>query len=314
MSLTPIVQMKVGFTQDAGTGDPCDPVATGGYLGSDNQLIRVRIVNDGKTSSIVWGYDNASFLYRIAAINPDRSTITLAGGPPDAFHVPAAGQMVEILATATVLGSDPDATDPTGVAQILRVAAENTGVLHTLAKPYGPITQGDPTSYIVLSDQVSAALANSSLPLFLRVWQAELPYVEGTAITLEDPSSGISTGVTVTFSGGKVPADGAFWEIAVRPSTPQGVYPEDLLERPQPAAGPLHYVCPLAVIDWSKRPPAISNCRNSFDNLVELSRRKSGCCTVSISPRAAASVTPLENGATAVTTIGGCGFCNGLGR
>ena len=31
-------------------------------------------------------------------------------------------------------------------------------------------------------------------------------------------------------------------------------------------------------------------------------------------PRAAASVTPLENGATAVTTIGGCGFCSGLGR
>src|SRR5882724_9335011 len=31
-------------------------------------------------------------------------------------------------------------------------------------------------------------------------------------------------------------------------------------------------------------------------------------------PRAAASVTPLENGATAVTTIGGCGRCSGLGR
>src|SRR5471032_3563025 len=28
-------------------------------------------------------------------------------------------------------------------------------------------------------------------------------------------------------------------------------------------------------------------------------------------PRAAASVTPFENGATAVTTIGGCGRCNG---
>src|SRR3984957_14677519 len=28
-------------------------------------------------------------------------------------------------------------------------------------------------------------------------------------------------------------------------------------------------------------------------------------------PRAAASVTPLENGATAVTTMGGCGFCSG---
>src|SRR5262245_14261778 len=29
-------------------------------------------------------------------------------------------------------------------------------------------------------------------------------------------------------------------------------------------------------------------------------------------PRAAASVTPLENGATAVTTMGGCGRCSGL--
>ena len=29
-------------------------------------------------------------------------------------------------------------------------------------------------------------------------------------------------------------------------------------------------------------------------------------------PRAAAAVTPLENGATAVTTIGGWGFCQGL--
>src|ERR1700752_3165717 len=28
-------------------------------------------------------------------------------------------------------------------------------------------------------------------------------------------------------------------------------------------------------------------------------------------PRAAASVTPFENGATAVTTIGGCGRCKG---
>ena len=31
-------------------------------------------------------------------------------------------------------------------------------------------------------------------------------------------------------------------------------------------------------------------------------------------PRAAASVTPLEKGATAVTTMGGCGFCSGLAR
>ena len=46
MSLTPAVKLKVGFTQDASTGDPCDPVASGGYLGADNQLIRVRVAGD----------------------------------------------------------------------------------------------------------------------------------------------------------------------------------------------------------------------------------------------------------------------------
>src|ERR1700728_814522 len=31
-------------------------------------------------------------------------------------------------------------------------------------------------------------------------------------------------------------------------------------------------------------------------------------------PRAAASVTPLENGATVATTLGGCGRCSGLDK
>src|SRR4029079_14507233 len=31
-------------------------------------------------------------------------------------------------------------------------------------------------------------------------------------------------------------------------------------------------------------------------------------------PREAASVTPCENGATTVTTMGGCGFCRGFAR
>jgi hypothetical protein len=295
MSLTPAIRLQVGFTEDVGDGDPCDPVATGGYLGAENQLIRVRIANDGQEPTIVWGYDNASFLYRITAISPDGATLTLAGGPPDAFHAPQTGQVVEILSTATVLGSEPDVTDPTGMGQILRVAAESTGGLYSLAQPYGPITQGDPTSYIVLADPVDPAVAAGPLPLFLRVWQAQLPFVAGAPITLEDPATGISTGVTVTFSDAQVPADGAVWEIAVRPSTPQGVYPKDLLVRPQCAVGPVRYVCPLAVIDWlADGGPTISDCRNGFDNLVDLSRRKAGCCTVSIAPQDVSGAAGLQ--------------------
>jgi len=39
MQLQPQVSLKAGFTSSSGQGDPCDPVATGGYLGADNQLI-----------------------------------------------------------------------------------------------------------------------------------------------------------------------------------------------------------------------------------------------------------------------------------
>jgi hypothetical protein len=286
MELLPAVKLKVGFTQDASAGDPCDPVATGGYLGADNQLLRVRIVNNAAGTRLVWGYDNASFIYRIKSVSADGTTLTLGSQPPDAFHMPQTGQVVEILTTAAVFAEEPDETDPTGMSTILRVAAEATGELHVLAQPYGPVTQGDPASYIVLTDAIAAASAGSPLPLFLRVWQAELPLdTSGKPVTLADPATSISTGVTVAITvpkGGALP-DGAFWQIAGRPATPQGVYPERLLTAPQPPDGPRRWACPLAVIDWKAQ--SVTDCRNVFDNLVDLTRRKPGCCTVSISPR-----------------------------
>ncbi len=117
--------------------------------------------------------------------------------------------------------------------------------------------------------------------MFLRVWQAALPLALDAPITLYDPTTGVSTGLEVTLSGAKVAADGAYWQIAARPSTPQAVYPEDLLVASQPADGPFRLVCPLAVIDWTADGgPVIGDCRNSFDNLVDLSKRRPGCCTV----------------------------------
>jgi hypothetical protein len=288
MRLLPQLRLQVGFTQDLTTTDPCDPVATGGYLGTDNQLIRVRTAGP---DHLIWGYDNASFLYRITSVTPDGTMLTLAADPPDGFHVPQTGQLVEVLQTAAVLADEPDVTNPGG--QILRVAADATGILRSLARPYGPVTQGDPTNYIVLDSALPAQVAGSNLPLFLRVWQSRLslPQTGGT-VTIADPSTasasppGISTGITVTISPktkSKIP-DGAFWQIAVRPATPQGVYPEELLVKPQPPDGPRRWVCPLAVIDWSADGAPPADCRNIFDNLVELTRRKPGCCTVAIEP------------------------------
>jgi hypothetical protein len=297
MQLLPQVTLQVGFTADSGSGDPCDPVATGGYLGADNQLIRVRIDRSGSQAQLVWGYDNASFLYRIASISADRTTLTLAADPPDAFHVPQTGQCAEVLRTGAFFAQEPDQTDPSGQRKIQQVAADSAGVLCQLAQPFGPTVAGDVTNHIVLTTQLSPDLAGEQLPLFLRIWQAALPLpLSGGTVTLADPATGVSTGVTVTVSvlgNGALP-DGAFWQIAVRPGTPQGVYPEDLLAAPQLPDGPRRWACPLAVIDWTAKGGAtVTDCRNGFDNLVELTRRKGGCCTVEIDP-GKLKTTPLQ--------------------
>jgi hypothetical protein len=301
MRLLPAARLQVGFTNDASTGNPCDPVATGGYLYADNQLIRVRVARSGATQNLVWGYDNASFLYRITAVSPDGTALTLAGGPPDDFHKPQRGQVVEILTTAAVLGIEPDETDPTGQSTILRVAAEANGKFFQLSQPYGPATPGAATNSIVLSQalptSISGAIQGGTLPCFVRIWQAQVPLQPlGTPTTLADPTTGISTGITVTLTSATQVIEGAYWMIAARPATPQGVYPEDLLTAPQPPDGPRRWVCPLAVIDWSGATgPTVTDCRNVFDGLVALTKRKPGCCTVGIAPSDVTSAATLQN-------------------
>jgi hypothetical protein len=320
MRLLPQVRLQVGFTEPASENNLCDPVATGGYLGNDNQMIRLRIAGSGSGTQLIWGYDNASFLYRVTSVSTDFTTLTLAADPPDGFHIPQIGQLVEVLRTGAVLGKVPDETDPFGQAQILRVAANVHGSLRQLKQPYGPVPGGTGNA-IVLTEALPSDINASGLPLFVRVWQAAQVIDPGGGTyalqaTVTDPNTGvtstvINTGLTVTVSDpkGVTLADGAFWQIAVRPSTPQEVYPEDLLTAPQPADGLRRWVCPLAVIDWSvDGPPAVTDCRNCFDNLVTLSRRKPGCCTVAIGPGDVTAAMPLQTlidrAATAGTAMG----------
>ena len=82
MQLAPTARLKVGFTNPGSDGDPCDPQASGGYLGADNQLIRVRIDKSDGGTHLLWGCDDASFIYRITQVNGG-DTLTLADDPPD---------------------------------------------------------------------------------------------------------------------------------------------------------------------------------------------------------------------------------------
>jgi hypothetical protein len=92
MRLNSLSRLKVGFDQSATPPDPCEPTASGGYLGAENQLIRVRLTSQDE---FVWGFDDSSFFYRVDVI--DNQTLRLQTPPVDSFHQPRANQAIEIL-------------------------------------------------------------------------------------------------------------------------------------------------------------------------------------------------------------------------
>jgi hypothetical protein len=270
MRLESAASLQVSFQQPPGTATPCEPVAQGGYLGAENQLIRVQVASVDQTGvpTLVWGFDNAYFLYRIAQASPDTAggttTLTLASAPVDSFHQPAKGQAVEVLQAAAELTSSD-------------YVAATTGIVTSLASAYQPDDQT-----LVISTALGPQATDSPL-LFLRVWQDTIAASGGGPFALGD------TGVQVTLNSSTgVYHVGDYWQFAVRPGTPtevSPVYPQRILDAPQPPDGPRLWACPLAVVAWADGSPTITDCRQHFDNLVTLTGKGSGgCCTIEVSP------------------------------
>ncbi|SEO03653.1 hypothetical protein SAMN05216404_11081 [Nitrosospira multiformis] len=296
MRLLPQVSLQISFSTQASQPDPCEPVTQGGYLQPENQLIRVQISEGGAGGApkLLWGYDNASFLYR--ADISDSKTLLLRQSPVDAFHIPRTGQVVEVLRSALII--DGGQSETAAGRSIVRCVAEATGVTRTLARGYQPSDRS-----IELDQPLPAAYIPDKNPLFVRVWQSELELSASGSSTVEliDTSNNSTTGIVVTIKmslaeGLQAPV-GAYWLFAARPGTPQAVYPERFLTDGQPPDGPRQWVCPLAVIDWAgdvtsppDSPPQglipiVRDCREKFDNLVELTKRKlGGCCAITLHP------------------------------
>jgi Family of unknown function (DUF6519) len=292
MRLLPQATLQVSYAEPTVAANPCDPVAQGGYLGADNQLIRVQVIPGGPTGSgpgLVWGYDNASFLYRARVSPQTPNTVVLDHSPVDAFHIPQQGQVVEILRCAFIIDTEPNAGDPQA-PDTIRCVAESTGLFVTLTAPYQP-----DTLELSLSSPLPADYLNDENPLFVRIWQSQIEAVttDGTTLYPLQCADGSQTGVEVliTTPGNALPL-GAYWMFAVRPSTPQAVYPERFLIRPQAPDGPRQWICPLATITWSGAtpgrlpdPPTFHDCRNTFCNLVDAcNTHRDACCTVTVRP------------------------------
>ena len=288
MRRLPQARLQVAFTAQLSSGNPCDPIATGGYLGAENQLIRVKWTPPAARAAngtLLWGYDDASFIYR-ATSDQTGTRLSLARTPPDAYHFPGSGQYVEVLRTTALLGAGADQQAEQDGVLVPRCVAEETGFVTTLAAPYDP-TASD--NALVLSQPLPAAYLDSTEPLFVRIWQGGGAMAAGGGtMELVDPVANASTGlvVTLTVPGGTAIAAGSFWLMALRPATPQSVLPAALLAAPQPPDGPHSWACPLAVVQWpgAGTAPVIDDCRVKFDDLVALTQRPRGCCTASLSP------------------------------
>ena len=240
--------------------DPCEPASTGGYLGAENQLIRVQItaVDPVKGAvDLVWGWDNASFLYRVTADGSTNPVLTLDRSPVDDYHRPRAGQAVQVLRAAAELRS----TD----AVVEGYVAALHGQVAVLTAPYDPDTK---TVQFPAALPASYTDPKQTSQLYLRVWEEHL-----TGNTIGTPITLAGTGVQVTISldgSGPVHVDD-YWCIGVRPSTSTQVYPERYLRTPQPPDGPRLWACPLAVISsGGKKLTVVADCRRHFRPLIDL--------------------------------------------
>jgi Family of unknown function (DUF6519) len=266
MRLESSTKLKVSFQPPTIPPDLCEPEARGGYLEAENQLIRVKISAGGK---LIWGYDNASFLYRTKLIGNKK--LELQSRPVDEKHQPKKDKFVEILRSAVDLKKGD-------------YIAQSNGIFR-LATDYDPDNK-----QVTLQSDLPANYPNDP-QLFLRIWEQELSFTPGQEVTLGN------TGIKVTI---QLPGDahiGDYWQIAVRPASPNEIYPHRL-ESFQPPDGDRIWVCPLAVVNWNDGTLNIlKDCRNRFDNLVELTKRKSGggCCNVVVKPEDLNQNTSLQS-------------------
>ncbi len=269
MRLRSASALQVSFTNEPGPPSLCQPVAAGGYLGAENQLIRVLVTSlDGDgVPTIVWGFDNATFIYRLQAATYDSAadvtTVTLASSPVDSYHYPALGQAVELLRDAVQVTPDD-------------YIASAAGFVSTLASAYDPTQQ-----QLVIAGQPPADYLSAATPqLYLRAWQATAAAPGGQATPLGD------TGLAVTLSTSGNFHAGDFWLFALRPIEPAIVYPARYLAGPQPPEGPRTWACPLAVLTWENGDATASSCVPPFPSLVDRTGTGTGCCecTVQVGP------------------------------
>jgi hypothetical protein len=269
-ALTSTMRLEVTPIEAGKNAGPCDPPASGGYLGADNQMIRVAVTEvAGNGGTLIWGWNNASFLYR--ATVSQKNVLTLLSDPLDPDHTPQAGQAVEILRATVNLGDGTQGVDGGG-----NFIAAGDGAVFVL----GNNCFAAGTRALTLPHDLDPDYLNDGKrPLFVRLWTKQMVFTAGTPAILGD------TGLSVTIESPSVPAIGGrpYWHFAVRPLTPQLVYPERYLHAPQPPDGPREFLAALGVVSGNADGfTLIEDCTIPFLPLTK--QKDCSCCSLVLGP------------------------------
>lgn len=269
-SLSSDAKLHVDFVDSGNNGDLCKPSSIGGYLGAENQTIRVQLRDD---QTFTWGLDNAAPLYRVQ-LDAGRTKCTLDTPPKDQYHWPRAEQTVEILAWSAALENGEK-------------IAEHSGFLTRVTAGYNPTT-----GEVSLESAVPSAgfdnwrdrsdsldIGSGDTHYYMRVWNRGADQESPATIPCDigNPVDLGFTGIQITFTGTELNS-GDYWQIAARPSAPTEVVPWKFTVEPgQSRIGQTKFYTPLAIIDWrypSQGGPQVFDCRKKFEPLA-----KAQCCT-----------------------------------
>jgi hypothetical protein len=267
-------QLKASV-QPGGTATPCVLPPQTGYRRLENQLYRVEIHKPGAlgTATFKWSRENGSV---VTAILPS------GGGSGLTFPVQTTGR-------DNVLGFAPnqwvELLDDRGDliahrGQLLQIATVDPAKREITVKPPSSGPAYDPT-----------------LHPKLRLWnqQGGSEIAEGVLVTAGPIA--LEDGLQIEFQGSSF-ATGDYWLIPARTAIDNTVgnieWPEQSPGVPAwlPPGTENHHYAPLAVVrfDGTKFQPInglVPDCRNPFDDLVTLTKRRtgSGCCSVTVSPK-----------------------------
>lgn len=279
MELATAAKLTVAFTAPPLTGDLCSPAQPGGYLGAENQAIRVQMVDAG---TYTWGFDDASPLYRVqvTAKGGQLVKVTMLNLPKDAVHWPIKDQVVEILPWSAALVNGERVAELAG--HLCKVSVSFNPDDHTL-EIGTPLPAAFGTQWLARSDKSDFFDGTPEQNFFyMRVWNRGSDLASPAAIPIATKALG-NTGLEVTFSGGPLRA-ADYWIIAARPAAPDTVLPW-LLTLPSgaPPNGVKRYRAPLGLIKWTTAGGVttgtlISDCRPPFLPLTRIRN----CCSVTV--------------------------------